>query len=60
MQCIDGATHNHQVCMGWGRKTGMAAEVLHLTNEGQSVPKHVKEGMKGRLFGLACNPPPHL
>ena len=36
----------------------MAAKVLHVTNQGQSVQKRVKERMKGRSFGLVCNPPP--
>ena len=36
----------------------MAPQVLHVTDQGQSVQKRVKEGMKGRSFGLACTPPP--
>ena len=41
-----------------GGGTGMPAQVLHVTNQGQSVRQRVKEGMKGRLVGLPDNPPP--
>ena len=37
---------------------GATPHVLDVTNQGQCVPKRVKEGMKGRSFGLASNPPP--
>ena len=50
-------------CTGvlWHRRgTRIAAKVLHVTNQGQSVQKRVKERMKGRSFGLVCNPPPPL
>ena len=33
----------------------MASLVLHVTNQGQTVQRCVKEGMKGRSFGLAFN-----
>ena len=46
-----------KVLLDWG-KTGMAARVVHVTNQGQSVQKRVKEGMKGRSLGLKCNPLP--
>ena len=36
----------------------MVAKVLHVTNREQSVQKRVKEGMKGRSFGPACDPSP--
>ena len=41
-----------------GGETCMTSQVLHVTNQGQSVQKRVKEGMKGRPLGLANNPPP--
>ena len=43
-----------------GGETGMPAQVLHLTNQGQSVRQRVKEGMKGRPVGLPDKPPPPL
>ena len=36
----------------------MTAQVLQVTNQGQSVPKCVKEGMRGRPIGLVNNPLP--
>ena len=36
----------------------MTAQVLHVTNRGQSVQKCVKEGIKGRTVGLANSPHP--
>ena len=36
----------------------MPAQILHVTNQGQSVRQCVKEGMKGRPVGLPDNPPP--
>ena len=41
-----------------GGETGMPAQVLHVTNQGQSVRQRVKEGMKGRPVGLPDNSPP--
>ena len=41
-----------------GGETGMPAEVLHVTNQGQSVRQRVKEGMKERPVGLPDTPPP--
>ena len=41
-----------------GGETGMPAQVLHVTNQGQSVRRRVKEGMKGRPVGLPDTPPP--
>ena len=41
-----------------GGKTAMPAQILHVTNQGQSVRQRVKEGMKGRPVGLPDNPPP--
>ena len=35
----------------------MTAQVLHVTNQGESVEKCVKEGMNGRTVGLARSPP---
>ena len=43
---------------GMGGETRMTIQVLHVTNQGQSVQKPLKEGMKRRLFGLACTHPP--
>ena len=39
-------------------ETGMKAQVLHVTNQGQSVRQRVKEEMKGRPVGLPDTPPP--
>ena len=36
----------------------MIAQVLHATNQGQSVGQRVKEGMKGRPASLPDTPPP--
>ena len=36
----------------------MQAQVLHVTNQGQSVRQRVKEAMKGRPVGLPDPPPP--
>ena len=41
-----------------GGETSMPAQILHVTNQGQSVRQRVKEGMKGRPVGLPDNPPP--
>ena len=41
-----------------GRDTGMRAQVLHVTNQGQSVGQHVKEGVKGRKGGVPHTPHP--
>ena len=41
-----------------GGEIGMPAQVLHMTNQGQSVRLRVKEGMKGRPVGLRGTPPP--
>ena len=41
-----------------GGGTAMPAQMLHVTNQGQSVRQRVKEGMKGRPVGLPDNPPP--
>ena len=41
-----------------GGETGTPAQVLHVTNQGQSVRQRVKEGMKGRPVGLPDTPPP--
>ena len=41
-----------------GGETAMSAQILHVTNQGQSVRQRVKEGMKGRPVGLPDNPPP--
>ena len=41
-------------------ETGMTAQVLHVTDQGQSVQKGVKEGMRGRTVGVAKSPPPPL
>ena len=35
----------------------MTAQVLHVTNQGQSVRQRVNEGMKGRTVSLAETPP---
>ena len=40
-----------------GGETAMPAQILHVTNQGQSVRQRVKEGMKGRPVGLPDNPP---
>ena len=47
----DGMSHR-------GGGAGIAAQLLHVTNQGQSVQKRIKEGMKGRSVGLVCEPPP--
>ena len=36
----------------------MAAQVLHVTNQGQTVQRRIKEGMKGRSLGRPSNAPP--
>ena len=36
----------------------MPAQILHVTNQGQSVRQRLKEGMKGRPVGLLDDPPP--
>ena len=36
----------------------MTTQVLHVTNQGQSVRQRVKEGMKERPVGLPNTPPP--
>ena len=41
-----------------GGETGIATRVLHVTNQGKSVQKRVKEGMRGQTVGLANSPPP--
>ena len=41
-----------------GGETAMPAQILHVTNQGQSVRQRVKEGMKGRRVGLPANPLP--
>ena len=41
----------------WG-ETRMPAQVLQVTNQGQSVRQRVKEGMKGRPVGVPDTPPP--
>ena len=41
-----------------GGETAMPAQILHVTNQGQSVRQRVKEEMKGRPVGLPDNPPP--
>ena len=41
-----------------GGEIAMPAQILHVTNQGQSVRQRVKEGMKGRPVGLPDNPPP--
>ena len=38
----------------------MPAQVLHVTNQGQSVRQRVKEGMKERPVGGLDTPPPPL
>ena len=38
----------------------MPAQVLHVTNLGQSVRRRMKEGMKGRPVGVLGAPPPPL
>ena len=45
-----------------GGELGMAAQVLHVTNEGQSVRVRIREGMRGRSLGRPSNapPPPHV
>ena len=43
-----------------GGGTGMTTQILHVTNQGQSVRQRVKEGMEGRLVGLPDTPPPPL
>ena len=51
---------NMKVLRDGGGDTGMTAQVQHVTNQGQGVQKHVKEGMRGQPVGLANNPPPPL
>ena len=41
-----------------GGETGMPAQVLHVTNQGQSVRQRMKEGMKERPVGVPHTPPP--
>ena len=41
-----------------GGVPGMTAQVLHVTNQGQTVRQCLKEGMKGRPLGLPDTPPP--
>ena len=36
----------------------MAAQVLHVTNQGQSVRVRMREGMRGRSLGRPSNAPP--
>ena len=36
----------------------MGAQVMHVTNQGHKVQKHIKEGMKGPFYGPFCGPPP--
>ena len=38
----------------------MAAQVLHVTNQGQSVQVRMRGGMSGRSLGRPSNPPPHV
>ena len=47
-----------KVLVGGGGGTGMPAQVLHVTNEGQSLRQRVKEGMKRRPVGFPDNLPP--
>ena len=37
----------------------MAAQVLHVTNQGQSVRMRIREGMRGRSLGRPSNAPPY-
>ena len=36
----------------------MPAQVLHVTNQGQSVRVRMREGMRGRSLGRPSNAPP--
>ena len=49
---------NVKVLREGGGGACMTAQGLHVTNQGQSVQKRVKEGMRGRTIGLANRPPP--
>ena len=41
-----------------GGELGMAAQVLHVTNQGQSVRVRMREGMRGRSLSRPSNAPP--
>ena len=41
-----------------GGELAMAAQVLHVTNQGQSVRMRIREGRRGRLLGRTSNAPP--
>ena len=41
-----------------GGELGMPAQVLHVTNQGQSVRVRMREGMRGRSLGRPSNAPP--
>ena len=41
-----------------GGELGMPAQVLHVTNQGQSVRVRMREGMRGRSLGCPSNAPP--
>ena len=41
-----------------GGETGLPAQVLHMTNQGHSVRRRIRDAMKGRTRGLwKCAPP---
>ena len=41
-----------------GGEMAMAGQVLHVTNQGQSVRMRIREGMRGRSLGRPSNAPP--